>query len=278
MRTFVTALTLAVANAQYALSDCEAFAAEFENTCSGSPPNAFSGPPSGWASTTVNCSITGSPASGQPTNFRRVADGQYSTSASHDYKMCVSCRDDSGTIKIKVQSNTYPSHCYGTSNIPNYPNESTVAWESVWNPNVTGYINPLYAASVFTTSAATTSTLCDINITQKDNMNASSSYQNNAGSIDTWAGIALDNVAIFNGLAAGNLDAVQTEADTLDMCLTHSSPQLVLHYHSLGVCVNNSVQTSNSSHRSTSTVPGLCDNSYNTCLAGAYNFAVAEAW
>ena len=47
-------------------------------------------------------------------------------------------------------------------------------------------------------------------------MNAWSAYTNNSGSVNTWAGIALDNIAIFNGLAAGNLDAVETEADTLD--------------------------------------------------------------
>ena len=109
-------------------------------------------------------------------------------------------------------------------------------------------------------------------------MNAWSDYTNHAGSINTWAGIALDGVPIFNGLAAGNLDAVETEADTLDMCLTHSSPQGTLHYHSLGACVAPTEQTSQSSHRSTSTVPGLCDNSYNNCLSSAHNFAIAEAW
>ena len=72
-------------------------------------------------------------------------------------------------------------------------------------------------------------------------MNAWSSYTQITGSIDTWAGIALDNVPIFNGLALGNRDAVETESDTLDLCLTHSSPQGVLHYHSLGTCVKHSL-------------------------------------
>ena len=75
----------------------------------------------------------------------------------------MSCRNDSGFIKIKVQSNTYPSHCYGTSNIPNYPKETTVEWESIWNANVTGLLN--YQASSFSTDATTESTLCDINVT-----------------------------------------------------------------------------------------------------------------
>ena len=55
-------------------------------------------------------------------------------------------------------------------------------------------------------------------------MGSWSGYTQISGNIDTWAGIALDNIAIFNGLALGNLDAVETEKDTLDLCLTHSSP------------------------------------------------------
>ena len=103
-------------------------------------------------------------------------------------------------------------------------------------------------------------------------MNSWSSYTSISGSIDTWAGIALDNVAIFNGLALGNKDAVETEKDTLDLCLTHSSPQGIIHYHSLGACATASSQ------RSTTVVPGLCDNSYNTCLSDPYSYAKTQAW
>jgi len=109
-------------------------------------------------------------------------------------------------------------------------------------------------------------------------MNAWSGYTNNAGSINSWAGIALDGVPIFNALAGGNVDAVETEGEGLDMCLTHSNPPGTLHYHSLGACVMPSEQSSQSSHRSTSVVPGLCDNSYNNCLDSVHTFAVAEAW
>jgi hypothetical protein len=52
----------------------------------------------------------------------------------------------------------------------------------------------------------------------------------------TTAGIAVTGGAIFNGLAAGNLDAVEGELDTLDKCLSHTSPMGDLHYHSLSPC------------------------------------------
>ena len=119
MRSFIFALALTAAEAQYSLSDCTNFANLFDNTCTSG--STFSGSRGGWAAEVLTCSISGSLQSGQPTTFRKVGDGTQSTSANHRQKMCVSCRDDGGTIKIKVQSNTYPSHCYGTSNIPNYP-------------------------------------------------------------------------------------------------------------------------------------------------------------
>ena len=104
-------------------------------------------------------------------------------------------------------------------------------------------------------------------------MNAWSDYTGTTGNINTWAGIALDNVAIFNGLDANQQDAVEVEGDTLDECLTHSSPQGVIHYHSLGNCATPSTYTS------TSTVPGICNNNYNTCLAAPFAFATnSGAW
>lgn len=49
-------------------------------------------------------------------------------------------------------------------------------------------------------------------------------YNQVQGNSDTTSGFAFDNISIFNGLALGNLDAVETEGYTMDYCLTHSSP------------------------------------------------------
>ena len=42
---------------------------------------------------------------------------------------------------------------------------------------------------------------------------------------------------MYNALAAGNADAVLTEADTLDVCYDHPSPQSEFHYHYAGPCM-----------------------------------------
>lgn len=70
----------------------------------------------------------------------------------------------------------------------------------------------------------------------------------------TVAGIATTGGAIFNGLAAGSLDAVEGEIDTLDKCLSHTAPTGDLHYHSLSPCAKIGSST---------TKPGLCNADEN---------------
>jgi hypothetical protein len=54
---------------------------------------------------------------------------------------------------------------------------------------------------------------------------------------------------IFNGLAGTNMDAIEEELKTLDKCLSHTSPNGDLHYHSLSPCVKIGSETQK---------PGLC--------------------
>lgn len=84
-------------------------------------------------------------------------------------------------------------------------------------------------------------------------------------SLSTAAGFALTGGVIFNGLDGGNDDAVENEADGLDKCLSHSSPQGQLHYHSLSNCVHEG---------STSTKPGLCYADTN-CIDNIGDFMTA---
>jgi hypothetical protein len=55
-------------------------------------------------------------------------------------------------------------------------------------------------------------------------------------SMTTQSGIAITGGSIFNGLALGNRDAVEGEGDTMDECLSHTSPSGQLHYHSITPC------------------------------------------
>lgn len=52
----------------------------------------------------------------------------------------------------------------------------------------------------------------------------------------TASGIALSGGYIYNSLAGGNLDAVETEAKTLDVCLSHPTPFGQFHYHFWTAC------------------------------------------
>ena len=55
--------------------------------------------------------------------------------------------------------------------------------------------------------------------------------------LSTTAGIALSGGYIYNSLAGGNVDAVETELSTLDTCISHPSPNGDLHYHYWGGCL-----------------------------------------
>lgn len=76
------------------------------------------------------------------------------------------------------------------------------------------------------------------------------------GSMTTQAGFAISGGLIFNGLAGGNTDAVTSEGDTMDKCLSHTSPNGDLHYHSLSPCIQIGSKTKK---------PALC-NSDDDCL------------
>lgn len=84
----------------------------------------------------------------------------------------------------------------------------------------------------------------------------------------TAAGIAISGVPLYNGVANGDVDAVMTEVDTMDLCLEHPTPQYVLHHHSLSPCNAPSSTVSSSSEK-----PGLCAaNSGTACLDGGYMY------
>ena len=114
-------------------------------------------------------------------------------------------------------------------------------FEVVWNPDVYGKMN--YHGSDFSSTTATENILCDISRTASTNMNAWSDYKEytsrrllqppppgggggggSMSTMTTMSGLAVTGGAIFNGLAGGNVDALENEVDTLDQCLSHASP------------------------------------------------------
>ena len=73
-------------------------------------------------------------------------------------KLCVSCTETSGVVKVKVQSNGLPNHCfYSTVNVAA---ASENEWEVVFNADVSNIMN--YDASDFDSSPKTDEIICDI--------------------------------------------------------------------------------------------------------------------
>ena len=127
-----------------------------------------------------------------------------------------------------------------------------------WMPATSGSSN--YASTALDTSAKTDEILCDISRTAKTNMNSWSGYTQNYSSggsssdpYGTQSGVFFSGGALFNSLAAGNTDAVEGEADTLDVCLSHPTPQSQFHYHYWSGCA-----VAGYGFHSTTDAPALC--------------------
>lgn len=117
-----------------------------------------------------------------------------------------------------------------------------------------------YTDDDFADSAATDEILCDINRTVSSNMHESVDYaliserrrrlqgpppdggddgddgddDSSSDAVDynsTASGIAFTGGYIFNALAGGNVDAVETELETLSVCFDHPTPTNQFHYH-----------------------------------------------
>ena len=172
-----------------------------------------------------------------------------------------------------------PSHCYGSSDIPNAPKDQAIDFTVFWNRFVVGDV--MWTEAQQDEEKEVDNILCQISRTDASHMQAGT-YVDAAGATNqsTVSGYSFDNIAIFNGLAMGNKDAVLTEVDTMDNCLTHSSPSpgLQLHYHSLGLCMKPSAYTS------TTVVPTLCkdeedpnDSNKKTCLDDPFEWAL-KSW
>ena len=146
-----------------------------------------------------------------------------------------------------------------------------------------------YADTDFDTSAKTDEQLCSITRTAMTNMHSSSNYVDNSGgrrltghpppdggdqppppdggdtsgstdggsfdALGTAAGIALSGAYIYNAIAGGNVDAVENEGYTLDVCLSHPTPDQAFHYHYWTPCARKGY-----SLHDQSVCPELCNN------------------
>jgi len=120
------------------LSDCQAFAALFSDTCSSTVLTTSD--ISTATGTTLTCTGTASIC---------VSDSTKTdvTACAHNHVLCVTCTEESSVVYIRVQSNSLPNHCWTTSFIENVVEYQTQDFKTIWNSNV--YSTSNYLASAF---------------------------------------------------------------------------------------------------------------------------------
>jgi len=118
------------------LAGCREFSALFDNTCrndSSGYPAAVSDFANADAADKDTMSCTGTMRCPNTTS-----EGTYTSSSpcSFERKLCVSCSEDTdGVVKIKVQTNMMPNHCF-TSTVNNaIPKD--FEFEVTWQPDAT---------------------------------------------------------------------------------------------------------------------------------------------
>jgi len=210
----------------------------------------------------------------------------------------MSCEEVSGVVYIRAQTNGLPNHCFHSTF--NTATDIENEWTVVFNADMTGIMN--YSDADFDTSAETDEKLCDLQRTASANMhssvdfnlenrrmlqqggggsppachpNCSGSGSNNGGgssgggsavALTTASGIALTGGIIYNALAGGNVDAVENELDTLDVCTSHPSPNSEFHYHYWGACMRKDY-----GYWSDTEAPDLCRD-IDDCLNDTANY------
>ena len=283
-------LSLALARAAMAaipgrtLADCQTFALNFDNTCSVS--NGVTREMNLANDSGVDVSCTGvmrCPGSSGEATYTS------SNPCTYERKLCVTCYEESGTTYIKVQGNGLPNHCFHSS--VNVSIAMEHEWTAVFNADVSGEDN--YTSSDFDSSEKTDEILCDMQRTADSNMNAWSDYTlisrrrrelqppKNGGSsgssgstsnaLQTSAGIMITGGYMYNALAAGNVDAVLFEADTLDVCYDHPTPFSEFYYHYSGPCMRKDLGYWNDQK-----APALCRDT-GICVDDPENFTLTGA-
>ena len=205
--------------ASNSLSDCQTVASAFRSTINYSAANIT-------ATTGVNvtCSTSGVVCPGQ--NIGGVCIWQR--------KLSAVCRNASGIIKIRIQTNGLPPRCaYVGMGIFS---ELNIDFEVNFNPDVN--INSLNTN--LTTVSALTQTIGTP--TSSTTVPSASGFVNyGASSLMTITGIAIDGVVIFATDSANNVDPFLPPAgyaaESVDSCLAHCDGQGRYHYHISSGCM-----------------------------------------
>lgn len=211
------------------LENCKAVAAEFRNTCAHGDYDTPAASVGTMASETVECEIISKCISAGTSN---------GSTCTWERKLCVTCYDDNGVTKIRVQSNNLPDHCVSPWNA--LPQAKNFDYEVIFNNK---QIRGEWVTDL-TTQEELDSAVCPI-AKQYDTESLGIVEYGDTESRNA-AGFALNGV-IFQFANQIQEDPVspitETNEQPLDLCLGHNqrnSDAGIYHYHHLTPCLNTS--------------------------------------
>ena len=210
------------------LADCEAVAAKFKNTCdtsAGALANV-----AGHAGTPVTCD-----------GVAVSCAGTFDTSTQKctwNRKMCATCTEVNGVVRIRVQSNGLPLSCYASPRVK--PLDQDNDFEVDFNPPAVQQVSP-------ETQSEVNDQVCDIQA-HRDVPAESKFTLKGSSNMNVVAGIALDGVAYMNHMSALGVDPFYPSVygqvfnpaqavEKVDLCLGHPQAAGIYHYHSLSPCI-----------------------------------------
>ncbi len=208
-------------NASNSLTNCQTVAASFLSTINYTATNI-----TGTTGVNVTCSATNVYCPGQ--NFSGVCVWQR--------KLSAVCRNASGTIKIRIQTNNLPPRC---ASVPMGPfSEENIDFEVNFNPAVS--VNSLNTN--LNTVSLLSQTLCTLT-SGASTVPSASGFVNYGINIDTATGVSVDGVVMFTPDSANNVDPFYPPSgfpsEQVDSCLAHCQAAGIYHYHIASGCMVN---------------------------------------
>ena len=207
--------------ASNSLADCQAVAAAFQTTINYTANNIMS-----TTGVNVTCSASGVVCPGQTINGVCV----------WQRKLSAVCRNASGVIKIRIQTNGLPPRC---ASVPMGSfSELNVDFEVNFNPDVD--VNS--PNTNLNTVSALSQTICVP--TYSSTVPSASGFVNyGMPNIDTVTGVSVDGVVMYSSDSIDNVDPfyppVGYQLERVDSCLAHCQVAGVYHYHIASGCMVN---------------------------------------
>ena len=205
----------AVADENYdnTLASCLAFAAEFDNTCPDlENPVAYDDVPTATYTFTKSGGKQKCPENG-------TVDGNECT---WTRKLCVTCQDDNGQVRIRVQSNNIPNHGMNSpGSIIDVSTDWIVDWMQTPDPTPSESLSQYELDEI----------ICNLVRSKESNIPDSVHYEDIDNGARGW-GIATTGVQIWNGLSIEGVDPFypakygtvrfpEDNVEQVDQCLAH---------------------------------------------------------